>query len=201
MTPAKVKPMNRAVRHARAFTLIELLVVISIIIILMGLLFPAFRGVQDQAKRTQAKNDLSQLVTAVNAYYTEYGKYPLPANSQGFGEDFTYSYDGTGSPSNQDVMKILQGDSSAVADNPKRIAFFSGPQAKAAGAYGIQPASSSTAGAFYDPWGRAYSICIDSDYNNQLRERGTGNLLTIGVVAWSLGRDNDWDKSGVASWK
>src|SRR5262249_52138612 len=40
-----------------AFTLIELLVVITVIAILMALLFPAFRGVQDQAKRTQAKND------------------------------------------------------------------------------------------------------------------------------------------------
>lgn len=67
----------------RGFTLIELLVVITIIVILMGLLFPAFRGVQDQAKRTQAKNDLSQIVTAVNAYYTEYGKYPLKDADQG----------------------------------------------------------------------------------------------------------------------
>src|SRR5215813_14592343 len=60
-----------------AFTLIELLVVIAIIAILIGLLFPAFRAVQDQAKRTQAKNDLTQIVNAVNAYYTEYGKYPI----------------------------------------------------------------------------------------------------------------------------
>src|SRR6476619_44481 len=64
-------------RQARAFTLIELLVVIAIIAILIGLLFPAFRAVQDQAKRTQAKNDLTQIVNAVNAYYTDYGKYPL----------------------------------------------------------------------------------------------------------------------------
>ena len=56
-------------RRSHAFTLIELLVVITIIVVLMGLLFPAFRGVQDQAKRTQAKNDLTQIVTAVNAYY------------------------------------------------------------------------------------------------------------------------------------
>ena len=56
-------------KQIRAFTLIELLVVITIIVILMGLLFPAFRGVQDQAKRTQAKNDLTQIVTAVNAFY------------------------------------------------------------------------------------------------------------------------------------
>ena len=53
-----------------AFTLIELLVVITIIVILMGLLFPAFRGVQDQAKKTQSKNDLAQIVTSVNAFYT-----------------------------------------------------------------------------------------------------------------------------------
>src|SRR5438874_2644459 len=75
---------RRQNRHARAralpgvfaFTLIELLVVITIIAILMGFLFPAFQGVQNQAKKTQAKNDLTQIVTAVNAYYTEYGKYP-----------------------------------------------------------------------------------------------------------------------------
>jgi len=48
-------------RHSdeRAFTLIELLVVIAIIIILAGRLFPALRGAQNQAKRTQAKNDLT----------------------------------------------------------------------------------------------------------------------------------------------
>ena len=51
--------------------------VIAIIAVLIGLLFPAFRAVQDQAKRTQAKNDLTQIVNAVNAYYTDYGKYPL----------------------------------------------------------------------------------------------------------------------------
>jgi prepilin-type N-terminal cleavage/methylation domain-containing protein len=62
-----------------AFTLIELLVVVSIIAMLMGLAVPAFQKVQESAKKTQAKNDLVQIVTAVNAFYTEYGKYPLPS--------------------------------------------------------------------------------------------------------------------------
>ena len=62
---------------AGAFTLIELLVVITVMAVLMALLFPAFRGVQDQAKRTQAKNDLTQIVTSANAFYTEYGRYPV----------------------------------------------------------------------------------------------------------------------------
>src|SRR5438094_3431589 len=61
----------------RGFTLIELLVVIAIIALLMGLLFPAYRAVQNQARQTQAKNDLTQIVAAINAFYTEYGKYPI----------------------------------------------------------------------------------------------------------------------------
>src|SRR6266446_10974027 len=60
-----------------AFTLMELLLVIVIIVILVGLAFPAFQGVLERAKKMQAKNDLAQIVTAVNAYYTEYGKYPV----------------------------------------------------------------------------------------------------------------------------
>src|SRR5213082_491719 len=72
-------PRRTPARGVRAFTLIELLVVIAIIAVLIGLLFPAFRAVQDQAKRTQAKNDLTQIVNAVNAFYTDYGRYPLAA--------------------------------------------------------------------------------------------------------------------------
>src|SRR2546428_1906038 len=45
-------------RQIIAFTLIELLVVIVIIAVLMGLAFPVFQGVQNQAKRTQTKSDL-----------------------------------------------------------------------------------------------------------------------------------------------
>src|SRR5947208_7554626 len=69
--------MHKTPGRPFAFTLIELLVVIAIIAILVGLLFPAFSAVQNQARRTQAKNDLTQIVNAVNAYYTDYGKYPV----------------------------------------------------------------------------------------------------------------------------
>src|SRR3954466_3881710 len=74
----------------RAFTLIELLVVISIIIILMALLFPAFKGVQDQAKKTQAKNDMMQIVNAVNAFQTDYGKLPIPNSEADGSANYTY---------------------------------------------------------------------------------------------------------------
>ncbi len=61
----------------RAFTLIELLVVIAVIAVLAGIAFPAYQSVQSAARKTQAKNDLVQIVTAVNAFYTDYGRYPV----------------------------------------------------------------------------------------------------------------------------
>ena len=183
------------------FTLIELLVVITIIAVLVGMAFPAYQGVQNRARITQAKNDLAQLATAVNAYYTEYGKYPLPDASQGAGEDYTYSYDGTGTPPNSDLIKILQNEPSQAALNPRGVIFLSAAPAKTEGDYGIQPKGAASEYLFLDPWKRAYSICIDSDYNGRVREKGTGNPLTLGVIGWSLGKDGDWTKSGIASWK
>src|SRR3989440_7982230 len=94
--------MRSPARHKRAFTLIELLVVIAIIAILIGLLFPAFKAVQNQARQTQAKNDLTQIVNAVNAFYTDYGKYPIAAS----GADVIY---GPGGTANNALFNELQG--------------------------------------------------------------------------------------------
>src|SRR3954465_4016986 len=77
------------------FTLIELLVVVVIIAVLMGLAFPVFQSVQNSAKKTQAKNDLVQMVTAVNAFYTEYGKYPTTAANQSSARIAANSANGT----------------------------------------------------------------------------------------------------------
>jgi prepilin-type N-terminal cleavage/methylation domain-containing protein len=184
------------------FTLIELLVVVAIIVVLIGMAFPAYQGVQERAKRVMAKNDLTQIATAANAYFTEYGKYPIPASQQGSGEDFTYSYDGNPASPNSDLIKLLENEASKSADNPRGIVFLNAQRAKQDGGYGVQAATAATNPyLFLDPWGRAYSVCIDSDYNGKVRERGTGNLIPFGVTTWSLGKNGDWDKSGIASWK
>ncbi|MEY2557099.1 MAG: hypothetical protein QOE34_524, partial [Verrucomicrobiota bacterium] len=137
--------------RAAAFTLIELLVVIAIIAVLIGLLFPTFQGIQNSAKKTQAKNDLTQIVTAVNAFYTEYGKYP--ATGAVPGADTTYGATTT----NDNLFNTLRGltGAAAVADNPRGIVFLSPPDAKDVTnpRSGIASSSSAFVGQYFDPWG------------------------------------------------
>ena len=178
--------MNRPRQGVFAFTLIELLVVILIVAVLMGLAFPVFQGVMNSAKRTQAKNDLIQIVTAVNAFYTEYGKYPTTATS-----DATATYGPTNS--NRALFDELRAVTSAL--NTRQIVFLSPPDAKdpTNPRSGIAGATSASAGEYFDPWGITYSIRIDWDYDNQVTNPYAANAgsapLRHGVIAWSFGKD------------
>ena len=188
--------MRPPVTHARAFTLIELLVVIAIIAILVGLLFPAFKAVQNQARSTQAKNDLTQIVNAVNAFYTDYGKYPISGTT-----DVTFGPGG--SPiTNETLFTELRGCPNpptgscpaAATINTRQIVFISPPDVKDSAhprsGIGIAVANK---GRYFDPWGSNYVIGIDGSYNNQVVNPYTANAgaspLSIGVIALSLGAD------------
>ena len=189
---------------ARAFTLIELLVVIAIIAILIGLLFPAFKAVQNQAKQTQAKNDLTQIVNAVNAFYTDYGRYPLvtvdtiygPAGS--LNDNLFYT-----------LRAIASGANAGDAANPRKIVFTSPPSVKDPANPRSGIGITTGAGQYYDPWGTPYRIAIDGSYDNSLTNPygnpdvgGAGpNPITQGVIAWSLGTDQTLGTNGNGVYK
>ena len=63
-------------RHKRAFSLIELLVVIAIIAVLVALLLPAVQSAREAARRTQCKNHLKQIGTAMHNYQSAYEVIP-----------------------------------------------------------------------------------------------------------------------------
>lgn len=182
-------------RRLVAFTLIELLIVITIIAVLLGLLFPAFQGVQERARKVQAKNDLMQIVTAINGYYTEYGKYPLPGAAQTTPDDYWIV-----DTNNADIFNVLRADgfswdSAGGANlNPRRVVFMQPPFAKDANSPrgGICP-TGNNANKFYDPWGHTYRIRLDWDYDNLLTNpysQGAGpTTLSYGVIAYSVGKD------------
>jgi len=172
-----------------AFTLMELLVTITVIAILMALLFPAFRGVQDLAKNTEAKNNITQIVTAVTAYHTDYGKYPMSNDLA----DITV--DGLNGNTNDKLFNGLRGQDSSV--NPKNIVFMSPPAVKddknpRSGISGMD-------GQYYDPWGTPYVIRMDTTYDNLVAPNpyqanaGFTTNVNAGVIAWSFGKDRQSD--------
>lgn len=213
----KVSPRIRN-SSEKAFTLIELLVVISIIAILMGLLFPAMGMVREMARKTQAKNDEQQIVTAVKAYYTEYGKYPFDPGSTGAIK--TYSGQNVGSYQNIDfddksaglannyLFDVLRnnvasqapatsGTGTLVASlNPRGIVFMEVPAAKTVGgrpAGGVVSSGTGIVGMWYDPWGSPYRVRIDASYGNYIKnpygDAPGGDPIATGVVSWALGRN------------
>jgi len=186
-------------RNRDGFTLIELLVVIAIIAILLGFVFPVFQGVQDRAKKVQAKNDLTQIVTAVNAFYTEYGRYP---NAAADTTDAAATYGG--GKSNKIVFDELR-NSGTVVINTRQIVFISPGEDTAQTSPKGKVGSD---GQFHDPWGLAYRITIDADYDNQVpnpytADTGAGPTnIRQGVIAWSGGKDGKApDNGGIANFK
>jgi type II secretory pathway pseudopilin PulG len=177
---------------------------------LIGLLFPAFKAVQNQARQVQTKNDLTQIVNAVNAFYTEYGKYPLPTGTTG---DFIFGPGGNSNPpSNSELFYTLRAINAGTmnannAANPRQIVFISPPAVKVPtnprSGIATQAATincfSVAIGDLVDPWGTPYDVKIDGDYNNQITTNPYsdpsppgppgGSPLSIGVIAWSLGAD------------
>jgi prepilin-type N-terminal cleavage/methylation domain-containing protein len=192
----------------RGFTLIELLVVITIIIILMGLLFPAFRGAQDQAKRAQAKNDLTQIVTAVSAFYTEYGRMPIPSSEADGSAGYTYGDTSQGAKHANDwlfnvlrPMSGLSGDQ--LNENPRLISFITPPIAKdSANPRNGLAQSGVKVGQWCDPWGTPYNIRLDSGYSNWVstnppyQNAPTWDGVNGSVTAWSYGKDTKLGANG-----
>jgi prepilin-type N-terminal cleavage/methylation domain-containing protein len=181
----KKKILN--LQRSGAFTLLELMVVIAIVVVLAGLLFPAAQSVLDRAKKVQAKNDLTQIVTAANAFYTEYGRYPTDQTT-----DAAATYGG--STSSKVLFDELRAKTASF--NARQIIFISPPedstQTRPKGKIGSD-------GQFHDPWGTAYSVRMDANYDNNVDNAYTDGsaggdssanyALRLGVIAWSLGKD------------
>jgi prepilin-type N-terminal cleavage/methylation domain-containing protein len=176
--------------NRRAFTLIELLVVISIIAILMTLLFPAVSSAIYAARKTQAKNDATQIATAINAYISEYGK--MPTTNTGDSVD------------DQALMNTLAG---AVTDqtNPRGIVFLEVPKAKSK-KNGAESNGGTYSSGYYDPWGKVYNIRLDDDYDNVIKDGPDGDEIRKSVIVWSKGdpqRTKDYTDSSkwIKSWE
>lgn len=72
-------PLKRG--NQRGFTLVELLIVIVIIAILAAITIVAYNGIQARARDAARVQALQQVETALAAYYTDNGQYPVSGGS------------------------------------------------------------------------------------------------------------------------
>ena len=166
------------------FTLVELLVVIGIIVVLMSLLLTAVPAVKDAQRKLDARNTCSQVVAAVNAYYTEYAKYPpvvspSDAASQPTGvQTDTIIGDPAMNVQQQNntlfytLRNIPKGPNEGSLLNPRRVVFYDGKTAtlsanKPRGGFFDRTSNGSAppdtdGGSLYDPWGKQFGIVLDT---------------------------------------
>lgn len=95
---------------SRGFTLIELLVVIAIIILLSGMLLPAFSAARTSARKAKAKSDVKQIEIAWKAVLSDFRTWDAAAITAG--NDFIM--DGT-------RVSYLQGE------NEKKVRYMEFP--------------------------------------------------------------------------
>ncbi len=172
-------------RRSRAgFTLVELLVVIAIIGILAGILLPVLASARKSAQRTQAKLQEQDIVTAITAYDSAYGRFPVSNNTQttAAGNDFTYGGSvlaraGFSAPNitdNSEVIAILMDITNTSVTsvnmnhqkNPQRTLFLS---AKMQGDTNTWPGVGPDL-VYRDPWGNPYVISMDLNYDEQTKD-------------------------------
>ena len=190
---------NTTKRKLSAFTLIELLIVIVIIAILASVAFPVTALVMEQARKAEAKNEVTNLVNAIKMYELEYGKLPFQAGEGGESDLEMDTFQDS-------IISVLAGYN-VDGLNPRLKPFYEGMTAKNADASNQKPAGglfgSDEQLQLADPQGNEYFITIDSNYDNIIQDLpgSEGDDVRTKVAVWTRGKiDASGEEEPIKKW-
>lgn len=148
------------------------------------------------AYKSYARDAMSQLHLACDDYYEEYQQLPLGSTTT---VDEVQLTTGKGE---RTVMAVLCARIGNKDGSRKEENFFEGKEA-IDGKNGLLRNEEGTYAELFDPWGSPYHILLDYDYNRQLKDPSTREIITdTNILIWSPGPDK---KPGTAddihSWK
>lgn len=173
-------------KSSNGFTLIELLVVIAIIATLAAATFAIGPRMMDKARKVSAQAAATSIATAVDQFYTEYSALPDPGSSSQDAQFGTTAGDGA------TLLEILSGlEQGANPQNPRKIRFLTVKEGKSSKDGIIYSPDGKAVTSMFDPWGQAYFIRLDYDYDERL-DFTPGGLPSVTlngrrVAVYSLG--------------
>jgi len=155
------RPRPRRRAAAAGFTLLELLIVIALMIVLAGLMIPAFYKVQNEGRKKQAQIEGKVIESAIQAYRLQMRKLPAPDGDLRQGaRDFTYGDAQSDDSQNATVLRLLRDSDPPVLDEGKLR--WDGDNV-------------------INPWGRQYQITLDLNYDGKI-----GGESVEYKVEWNL---------------
>jgi type II secretory pathway pseudopilin PulG len=175
-----------------AFTLLELFVVIGVLVILVVLILGAIPG-EERPSKSVDKNIVQTITVALNAYYTEYGKFPTvedlsTPNPPGGVKDTVYGDPSYGAKASNNILffalrNIRKGTNQDGSLNPRKVVFldvrsadFSRSNEPRSGFFdktaqgGVPDADRD--GCLYDSWGRQYGVILDMNGDERIDLEG-----------------------------
>jgi prepilin-type N-terminal cleavage/methylation domain-containing protein len=195
------QPMKTQTGKSSGFTLVEILTVIAIIGILAAMLLVVLVQVQKKARATKAKKEVTDIVTAIQAYDSAYGQFPISTDVRNLAgnQDFTYgdalltSALGPGSygANNSEVMAILMditnyptgGPTANVnhSRNTQQRSFLAANMVSDATLPGVGPDL-----VYRDPWGMPYIITLDLSCDDRCRDEFYRRTAVSGMGGTNL---------------
>lgn len=188
------------------FTLMELLVVIGIIVLLAGLILPAVMSAQQKGRITQAKADMSSIMTALKGVENTYNRMIKESSTRGLFRFNDYALIAVGNDSDGKIIKI--GEPGNKTSNLAYYAFFaelSDPNNKNLKSLNINlrkikfldpkakynptdnyDTDDNKKNSWIDPWGKPYVLYFNTDFSDKIK-LPNDKIISGKVAIYSLG--------------